>query len=66
MVDTIAAFPLEPHVLPTQGIKTAYPKNFAPERCARPQTLTEALQLCNSRFHYSRPEIPMKQLFFGR
>jgi hypothetical protein len=63
MVDAIAAFPLEPHLLPTQGIKTAYPKNFAPERCIRPQTIDEALQLCNSCFHYSRPEIALKQLF---
>jgi DNA repair photolyase len=63
MVEARAAVPLVAHLNHNQGIKTASPKNFAPERCAHPQTIDEALQLCNSRFHYSRPEIPMKQLF---
>jgi DNA repair photolyase len=63
MVDAIAAFPLESHLIHHQGIKTAYPKYFAPERCVRPQTIDKALQLCNSRFHYSRPEIALKQVF---
>jgi hypothetical protein len=63
IVEARAAFPLESHLIHYQGIKTASPKNFAPERCVRPQTIAEALQLCNSRFHYSRPEIALKQLF---
>ena len=62
-VEAEAAFPLASQLNHNQGIKSASPKNFAPERCVHPQTIAEALQLCNSRFHYSRPEIPMQQLF---
>jgi hypothetical protein len=57
-------FPLASPLNYNQGIKTPSPKKFAPERCVHPQTIIEALQLCHSLFHYSRPEIPMQQLFW--
>jgi hypothetical protein len=63
MVEARAASPLASHFIHNQGLKTTCPKYFAPEQCVRPQTIDKALQLCNSRFHYSRPEIALKQFF---